>query len=196
MFTVQSHFVQCNYWQWTQGLLYHPKESSRKKTYILGNSGAGGRRKFMQPYKFAINGTKLWETLRLETLFYYRRTSRNKWPMGTVIAIQEGNEGFVRRVNIVADQMHQKHLGQEYLSNPQINLCCLLKMKMRTILNNNIEIKMKYLEGRSVLMENFMNGNFKSEWTKILLYFFLTNVNIWKFNRIMHMNFSPEFWIQ
>ena len=28
---------------------------------------------------------------------------------------------------------------------------------------NNIEPKMKYLEERSVLMENFMNGHFKSE---------------------------------
>ena len=89
-------------------------------------------------------------------------TSRNKWPMGRVIAIQEGNDGFVRRVNILLVQMHQKHLGQEYLSDPQINLCCLLKVRMRIILNNSIELKMKYLEGRSVLMENFMNGHFKS----------------------------------
>ena len=44
-------------------------------------------------------------------------------------------------------------------------------------------------------MENFMNGHFKSESTKILLCFFLTKVNIWKFSRIMHMNFSPEFLI-
>ena len=57
---------------------------------------------------------------------------------------------------------------------------------------NNIEPKMKYLEERSVLMENFMNGHFKSESTKIVLCFFLTKVNIWKFSRIMHMNFSPE----
>ena len=41
-------------------------------------------------------------------------------------------------------------------------------------------------------MENFVNGHFKSESTKIVLCFFLTKVNIWKFSRIMHMNFSPE----
>ena len=44
-------------------------------------------------------------------------------------------------------------------------------------------------------MENFMNEHFKSEWTKIVLRFFLTKVNIWKFSRIMHMNFSREFLI-
>ena len=27
---------------------------------------------------------------------------------------------------------------------------------------------------------------------KTVLYVFLTKVNIWKFSRIMHMNFSPE----
>ena len=30
-----------------------------------------------------------------------------------------------------------------------------------------------------MLMENFMNGHSKSEWTKIVLCFFLTKVNIW-----------------
>ena len=66
---------------------------------------------------------------------------------------------------------------------------------MKTILNNKIELKMKYLEGRSVLMENFMNGLFKSESTKIVLCFFLTKVTIGKFSRIMLMNFSPGFLI-
>ena len=44
-------------------------------------------------------------------------------------------------------------------------------------------------------MENFMNERFKSERTKIVLCFFLTKVNIWKFSRIMHTNFGPEFLI-
>ena len=39
MFIVQFRYVQCNYWQWNQGLLCHPQESFRKKTYIVGNSG-------------------------------------------------------------------------------------------------------------------------------------------------------------
>ena len=39
MFIVQFHCVQCNYWHWNQGLLCHPQESSRKRTYIVGNSG-------------------------------------------------------------------------------------------------------------------------------------------------------------
>ena len=38
-----------------------------------------------------------------------------------------------------------------------------MKAKMKIILINKIELKIKYLEGRSVLMENFMNGHFKSE---------------------------------
>ena len=36
---------------------------------------------------------------------------------------------------------------------------------------------------RNVLMENFMNGHLKSEWTKIVLCFVLTKVNIWKSSR-------------
>ena len=44
-----------------------------------------------------------------------------------------------------------------------------------------------------MLMENFMNGDFKFEWTKLVLCFFLTEVNIWKFSRIMLMNFSSGF---
>ena len=92
-------------------------------------------------------------------------------------------------------QMHQKHLGHKYLSDLQINLFCLLKVRIKIILNNNIELKMKYLEGRSVFMENFMNGHFKSERTKIVLCFFLTKVNIWKFRKIKQMHFSPEFLI-
>ena len=64
---------------------------------------------------------------------------------------------------------------------------------MKIVLNNNIGLKMKYLEGKSVLMENFMNGHFKSAETKIVLCFCLVKVNIWKFSRIMHVNFGPEF---
>ena len=60
-------------------------------------------------------------------------------------------------------QMHQKHLGYKYSSNLHINLCYLMKAKMKKILINKIELKIKYLEGRSVLMENFMNGHYKSE---------------------------------
>ena len=46
-----------------------------------------------------------------------------------------------------------------------------------------------------LLIENLMNGHFKSEWTKIVLHFLLTKVNIWKFRRIILMNFSPRFLI-
>ena len=91
--------------------------------------------------------------------------------------------------------MHEKRMGHEYSSDLQTNLCYLLKARIKTILNNEIELKMKHPKGRSVLMENFMNGYFKSEWTKIVLCFLLTKVNIWKSGRIMLMNFSPGFLI-
>ena len=42
-------------------------------------------------------------------------------------------------------------------------------------------------------MENFMNEHFKSESTKIVLYFFLTKVSIWKSSALMLINFSPDF---
>ena len=65
----------------------------------------------------------------------------------------------------------------------KINLCYLLKGRMKITLNKKIEFKMKYLKGKSMLMKNFMNRHFKSEWIKIVLCSFLTKVNIWKFSR-------------
>ena len=38
-------------------------------------------------------------------------TSRNKWPMGRVIAIQEGNGGFARRVHMVVGTNVSKTFG-------------------------------------------------------------------------------------
>ena len=52
------------------------------------------------------------------------------------------------------------HLGHEYLSDLVLTILVLL---LESEDENNIEPKMKYLEERSVLMENFMNGHFKSE---------------------------------
>ena len=38
---------------------------------------------------------------KVEDIFLLREeTSRNKWPMERVIAIQEGNDGFAQSVNI------------------------------------------------------------------------------------------------
>ena len=47
-------------------------------------------------------------------------------------------------------QMHKKHLGHEYLSDLQTNLCYLLNARMKKLLSNTVELKMKYLEGRSM----------------------------------------------
>ena len=44
-----------------------------------------------------------------------------------------------------------------------------LKVRIKRILNNEIKLKMKYFEGRNALMENFINGHVKFEWTKVLL---------------------------
>ena len=49
------------------------------------------------------------------------------------------------------------------LKRPANKLVLLVESEDENNINNNIELKMKYLEGRSVLMENFMNGHFKSE---------------------------------
>ena len=48
---------------------------------------------------------------------------------------------------------------------------------------------------KSLLMENFMNRHLKSELAKLVPCFFFNTVNIWKFSRIMLMNFSAEFLI-
>ena len=42
-------------------------------------------------------------------------SSRNKWPMDRVIAIQEGNDGFVRSVNIVVGTNASKTSGTQIL---------------------------------------------------------------------------------
>ena len=44
--------------------------------------------------------------------------SRKKWPMHRVIAIQEGNDGFVQSVNIVVGTNASKMFsGHKYLSD-------------------------------------------------------------------------------
>ena len=53
--------------------------------------------------------------------------------------------------------------GEKYSSGLQTNLYYLLKASMKIMLNNKIELKMKYLVGRSVWIEKFLNGQFKSE---------------------------------
>ena len=78
--------------------------------------------------------------------------------MGRVIAIQEGNDGLVWSVNIVVGTNASKKFGTRLPERPA-NLCYLLKVRIKIIMNNNIEFKIKYLEGRSVLMEIFY------EWT-------------------------------
>ena len=83
--------------------------------------------------------------------------------MSRVIAIKEGNDIFVQSVIIVVGTNPSKLSGLEYFSYLQTNLCFFLKVRMKIILNNDIELKMKYLEGRSVLMEFFLNGHYKSE---------------------------------
>ena len=42
-------------------------------------------------------------------------TSRKKWPMDRVIAIQEGNDGFFRSVNIVVGTNASKTSGTQIL---------------------------------------------------------------------------------
>ena len=44
-----------------------------------------------------------------------------------------------------------------------------------------------------LLMENFINGHSKSDWTKIFVWFFHTKINIGKSSKIMLMNVIPEF---
>ena len=62
-------------------------------------------------------------------------TSRNKWPMGRVIAIQEGNDGFVRRVNMVVGTNASKTFGTGILERPANKLVLLVESEDE----NNIE---------------------------------------------------------
>ena len=62
-------------------------------------------------------------------------TSRNKWPMGRVIAIQKGNDGFVRSVNIVVGTNAWKTFGIQMLKRPANKLVLLVESEDE----NNIE---------------------------------------------------------
>ena len=55
------------------------------------------------------------------------KTSRNKWPVGRVIAIQEGNDGFVRSVNIVVGTNASKTYGTQILEQPANKLVLLVE---------------------------------------------------------------------
>ena len=50
-----------------------------------------------------------------DIVLLWEETSRNKWPMGRVIAIQEGSSGFGRSVNIVVGTNASKTFGTQIL---------------------------------------------------------------------------------
>ena len=64
------------------------------------NFGVGGRRKFMQRCKLVMHKwNKIVRNFKVgDIILLWDETSRNKWPLGRVIAIQEGNDGFVQSV--------------------------------------------------------------------------------------------------
>ena len=61
-------------------------------------------------------------------------TSRNKWLVGRVIAIQDGNDGFVWNVNVVGTNA-SKTFGARILERPANKLVLLVESEDE----NNIE---------------------------------------------------------
>ena len=53
--------------------------------------------------------------------------SRNKWSMGRVIAIQEGNDGFVRSVNVAVGTKVSKTFRTQILERPENKLVLLVE---------------------------------------------------------------------
>ena len=72
-----------------------------------------------------------------------KTTSRDKWPVGRVIAIKEGNDGFVQSVNIVVGTNASKTFGGQILEQPSNKLVLLVESEDENMLNNNIELNMK-----------------------------------------------------
>ena len=62
-------------------------------------------------------------------------TSRNKWLMGRVIAIQDGDDGFVRNVNVVVGTNASKTFGARILERSANKLVLLVEREDE----NNIE---------------------------------------------------------
>ena len=96
-------------------------------------------------------------------------TNRNKWSIGTVITIQMSSNCFLRRGKTDFGTDALKSIGILVLKQLSKRLSYFLKVRIKKILNNEIKLKMKYFEGRNVLMENFINGHVKFEWAKVLL---------------------------
>ena len=61
--------------------------------------------------------------------------NRSKWPMGRVIAIQEGKDGFARSVNIVVGISASKTFGTRILERPANKLVLIVESEDE----NNIE---------------------------------------------------------
>ena len=70
-----------------------------------------------------------------DILLLREETSRNKYPMVRVIAIQEGNHGFVRSVNIVVGTNTSKTFDTRILERPANKLVLLVESEYE----NNIE---------------------------------------------------------
>ena len=64
-----------------------------------------------------------------------KTASRNKWPVGRVIAIKEGNDGFVQSVNIVVGKNASKTFGGQILEQPSNKLVLLVESEDE----NNVE---------------------------------------------------------
>ena len=61
---------------------------------------------------------------KVEDIVFLRdETSRNKWPMGRVIVIQEVNNGFVWGVNITVGT--NASFGTRILERPCVNNTCV-----------------------------------------------------------------------
>ena len=70
-----------------------------------------------------------------EKVLLREETSRNKWQMGRVIVIQEGNAGFARSVNIVVRTNASKTFGKQIIERPANKLVLLVESEDE----NNIE---------------------------------------------------------
>ena len=70
-----------------------------------------------------------------DILLLREETSRNKYPMVRVIAIQEGNHGFVRSVSIVVGTNTSKTFDTRILERPANKLVLLVESEHE----NNIE---------------------------------------------------------
>ena len=108
----------------SQVVMPPPREFQKKDTYCRKQ----WRRVQHLAKEFWSRWNKIVRNFKIgDIVLLWEETSRNKWPMGRLIAIQKGNDIFARSVNIVVGTNASKTLRMRILESPAKNHVLLVE---------------------------------------------------------------------